>query len=70
MWVAASEALFWVSVGYFVWAEMSGGVWGIILCGGRWVGVGWALFWMSGGGWGWVGLDALFDNALNVYIYD
>ena len=57
VWVADSEALFWVSVGYFGWVGVdgalflvSGGVWGINF---GWVGVsgvgGIALIWVVGG---------------------
>ena len=45
--VSDSEALFWVSVGYFGWVEVHGGVWGIILG-------GWGIIL---GGWGWVGMS-------------
>ena len=32
-WVAASEALFWVGMGYFGWVGVGGVVWDIILGG-------------------------------------
>ena len=58
VWVVVSEALFWVSVGYFGWVghylgwgRVSEGFWGIILGGWWWVWVSWALFWVGGVGW-------------------
>ena len=71
VWVVVSEALFWVSVGYFGWVGhylgwvgVSEGVRGIILGRWGWVGVNWALFWVGGSGWenildewGWVGMS-------------
>ena len=60
--MTVSEALFWVSVGYFGWVghyfgwiRVSGDVWGIIL--GR------KIFWVGRDEWGWVGVGALFGNA-------
>ena len=43
-----------MSVGFFGWVRVSGGGWVLIL--GRW---GWV-----GKYFGWVGVGALFDNAL------
>ena len=55
MEVTVSEALFWVSLGYFGWVRHYFGCLGV-LGGDR------ALFWVDGGkwgiilgGWGWVG---------------
>ena len=51
VWVAVSEALFWVSVDYFEWVWVGKGVWGIIFMG------------IILGGWDWVGVGTLFDNT-------
>ena len=70
VWVVVSEALFWVSVGYFGWVGhylgyvgVGEGVWGIIL--GRWGWVGKYFGWVGVGGdeWEWVGVGVQFDNA-------
>ena len=53
IWVTVSEALFWVSVGYFGWVGV----------GWSWVVVYGALFWVGGSRRGWVGVGALLDNA-------
>ena len=56
VWVAVSQMLFWVSVGYFGWVGVdgalflvSGGVWGI-----NFGGVGGGESYVNGGGWRWV----------------
>ena len=77
VWVVVSEALFWVSVGYFGWVGhylgyvghyfgwvgVSGGELGIIL--GWWGWVGKYFGWVAVGGdeWEWVGVGVQFDNA-------
>ena len=74
VWVAVSQTLFWVRVGYFEWVGVdgalflvSGGVWGINF---GWVGVGGiALFWVGRGGWeqcerGWMEVSGVVVQCL------
>ena len=61
VWVAVSETLFWVGVGYFGWVGhyfgwvvVSGGVWSIIL--EEWM-MTKTLVWVGRGGWGWMAMS-------------